>query len=69
VFYNMCSAKLPWAELVANAHGKVHRVRCKVCTKITNKEKFLAFKLDNLWKHGDRRKALAIILRVYKVNN
>jgi hypothetical protein len=26
----------------------------------------LAPKLDNLWKHGGRREALVVILRVYK---
>jgi len=69
VFYDVCNAKLPWVELVANAHGKVHRVKCKVYTKITNKEKLLAIKLDNLWKHGGRRKALATILGVHKIND
>jgi hypothetical protein len=24
VFYDVCKAKLPWAELVTDAHGKVH---------------------------------------------
>jgi hypothetical protein len=48
----MCNAKLPWAELVPNAHGKVHQIKCKVCTKVMNKEKLLALKLDSLWKHG-----------------
>jgi hypothetical protein len=60
----VCNAKLPWVELVADAHGKVHQVRCKVFTKVTNKQKLLALKLDSLWKHGGRRKVLATILRV-----
>jgi hypothetical protein len=29
----------------------------------------LASKLDNLWKHGGRRKALATILGIYKFND
>jgi hypothetical protein len=60
----VCSAKLPWVELVADAHWKVHQIRCKVFTKVTNKEKLLALKLDSLWKHGGRKKALATILVV-----
>ncbi len=52
MFKDMCNAKLPWAELVPNAHGKVHQIKCKVCTKVMNKEKLLALKLDSLWKHG-----------------
>jgi hypothetical protein len=43
------------------------RQRCKVYTKIEGKEKFLAPKLDNLWKHGKRRKALITIPRVCNV--
>jgi hypothetical protein len=52
---------------VVDAHGKVHQVRCKVCTKIKGKEKLLAPKLDNLWKHNGRRKALGTISKVFKV--
>ncbi len=52
---------------MVDAHGKVHKVKCKVCTKIDGKEKLLAPKLDNLWKHNGRRKALGTISRVFKV--
>jgi len=52
---------------VVDAHGKVHKVKCKVCTKIDGKEKLLAPKLDNLWKHNGKRKALGTISRVFKV--
>jgi uncharacterized membrane protein len=30
--------------------------QCKVYTKIKGKEKLMALKLDNLWKHGGRKK-------------
>jgi hypothetical protein len=45
---------------------KVHQVKYKICSKIEGKEKLLAPKLDNLWKHGGRRKPLTNIQGVYK---
>jgi hypothetical protein len=48
-------------------HGKAHQVKCKVCTKIKGKEKLMALKLDNLWKHGGRRKKIMAITKVYNV--
>ncbi len=42
MFQDVWNAKLPWAELMVDAHGKVHQVRCKVYTKIKGKEKLLA---------------------------
>ncbi len=51
---------------MVDAHGKVHQVKCKVCTKREGKEKLLAPKFDNLWKHSGRRKALATISKVFK---
>jgi hypothetical protein len=46
--------------------GKVHQVKYKICSKIEGKEKLLTPKLDNLWKHGGRRKALTNIQGVYE---
>jgi len=46
---------------MVDAHGKVHKVRCKVCSKIGDEEKLLALKLNSLWKHSERRKALVAI--------
>jgi NAD-dependent SIR2 family protein deacetylase len=40
------------AKLVVDAHGKVHQVKCTICTKIEGKEKLLAPKLNSLWKHS-----------------
>jgi hypothetical protein len=39
-----------------NVDGKVHQVKCKIYTKIEEKETLLALQLDNLWKHDGRRK-------------
>lgn len=36
--------------------GQMHRVRCKICTKVGCKEKLLVPKLDGLHKHVGRRK-------------
>jgi hypothetical protein len=46
VFQDVWNVKLPWVNSMVDAHGKVHPVRCKVCTKIKGKEKLLAFKLN-----------------------
>jgi len=46
---------------------KVHDVTCKVYTKVKGKKKLLAPKLDNLWKHTGKRKALTTIPRVCNV--
>ncbi len=50
-----------WVESMVDVDGKVHQVRWKVYAKLRGKKKLLAFKLDSLWKHGGRRKALTII--------
>ncbi len=68
MFHGVLSVKLPWTKSTANACGKVHQVKCKVYTKIEGKEKLFPPKLDNLWKHSGRRKALATIRKVCKAN-
>jgi hypothetical protein len=45
----------------------VHKVKCKVCSKIEWKDKLLTLKFDNFWKHNGRRKALVVIPGVCKV--
>lgn len=51
------AARLPWAESVVNADGKIRQVHCKICTEVEGKEKLLVPKLEFLWKHCGRRKA------------
>jgi hypothetical protein len=48
-------------------NGKVHHVKCKICSKIEGKEKLLALKLDNVWKHGGMNIILVIMPSVWKV--
>jgi hypothetical protein len=48
VYQDIWATKLPWAESVLGNDGKVHQVRCLVCTKINGREKLLAPKLDTL---------------------
>jgi len=67
VFHNILNAKFPWAKLILGLDGKVHQVRCKICSKIEGIEKKLSLKLDSLWKHDNRKQALIAILNVYKV--
>jgi len=59
--------KTPMAKLMLGLNGKVHHVKCKICSKIEGKKKLLAPKLDNLWKHGGMSKILVIIPNVCKV--
>jgi len=49
---------------VVDKQRKLHLVRCKVCSKIDGKDKMFALKIDNLWKHAKRRKALVVILGI-----
>jgi hypothetical protein len=58
VFHNILNAKLPWAKLILGLNGKVHQVRCKICSKIEGIEKKLSLKLDSLWKHDCNSKCL-----------
>ncbi len=44
--------------------GKVHLMKCKVCSKIDGKDKIFAPKIGSLHKHVGRRKALVAIPKV-----
>jgi hypothetical protein len=48
---------------MVDEQGRVHKIKWKICTKINYKEKLLAPKLDNFWKHGGRRMVLVVIPR------
>jgi hypothetical protein len=56
--------KLPWVEFLLGVDGKVVQVWCKVCTQIKGKLKLLFPKINSLWKHAKRHKALVIMPRV-----
>jgi hypothetical protein len=47
---------------VVDEQGKVHLVRCKVCSKINGKDKI--FSLKSLQKHARRRKALMAVPKI-----
>jgi hypothetical protein len=53
------SAKLPWAEGVLLADGRLYMVRCRACTVVESREKLLSLKWDTLCKHEGRRRAQA----------
>jgi hypothetical protein len=57
-FQDSWAAKLPWAEAVMGADRRISQVRCKVCTFVERRDKLLVAKIDSLWKHAGRRKAL-----------
>ena len=48
VFQDIWVVKLPWAESILEADGKVYQVRCLVYMKIEGRDKLLAPKLDTL---------------------
>jgi hypothetical protein len=60
------AARLPWAESVLGRDGRVTQVKCKVCSEVEGREKLLAPKIDSLWKHAGRRRALTSIGTVKK---
>jgi hypothetical protein len=39
--------------------GSITQVRCKVCSDVEGREKLLVPKIDSLYKHAGRRRALA----------
>jgi NAD-dependent SIR2 family protein deacetylase len=38
-------AKFQWAKLVVEVHGKLHYVRCKICTNVEHREKVIGAKV------------------------
>jgi hypothetical protein len=48
---------LPWVEFVVDERGLVQQVRCKMCTFVKGKKKFLAPKMDSLLKHVGHKRA------------
>jgi hypothetical protein len=57
-FQDSWAAKLPWAEAVMGADGRITQVWCKICSDIEGREKLFVPKIDSLYKHAGRRKAL-----------
>jgi hypothetical protein len=55
-FQDSWAAKLPWAESVSSEDRLVTHVLCKICTKVSGKDKLLAPKFDSLCKHASRKK-------------
>jgi hypothetical protein len=38
--------------------GCMAQVRCRICTNVKGRDKLLVPKIDGLWKHAGRRRAL-----------
>jgi hypothetical protein len=55
---------MPWAEAVIRAIGQVTQVCCKIYSKVEQREKPLVPKIDSLYKHAWRRRALTDIGKV-----
>ncbi|KAG0611275.1 hypothetical protein M758_7G128500 [Ceratodon purpureus] len=57
-FQDSWAAKLPWAEAVVGCDGSITQVRCKICSNVEAREKLMVPKIDSLYKHAGRRKAM-----------
>jgi hypothetical protein len=47
-------AKLPWAEAMLGANGKVNMVKCCVSSQIESRKQLLVPKFDSLQKHAEK---------------
>jgi hypothetical protein len=63
-FQNAELTKLFWVKFIVHVNGRVHKVKCKVCSKIKGHNKLLILKLNSLWKHIGQRKATTTIFNV-----
>jgi hypothetical protein len=63
-FQNAKVTKLLWAKIIVRVNGRVHKVKCKVCSKIKRHNKLLVSKLNFLWKHSGERNATITIFNV-----
>jgi hypothetical protein len=60
------ATKLPWEKNVLNVNGFVTHVRCRICTKVSRKEKFLEpSKYDYICKHVGRKKTNPMLALVW----
>jgi hypothetical protein len=57
-FQDRWVALLLSVEAVVGGDGRMSQVHCKVCSHVEGQEKLLVAKIDSLWKHTRRRKAL-----------
>jgi hypothetical protein len=57
-FQDFWAAKLPWAKGVVGADGRITQVYCTICIDIEGREKLLVSKINSLYKHASRRRAL-----------
>jgi hypothetical protein len=65
-FKDIWATKLPWEKNVVNVDGFVTHVRCKICTKVSRKEKFLEpSKYDYLCKYVGRKKTSPMLALVW----
>ena len=68
-FQDRWAALVPWAEAIVGGDGRVSQARCKVCSHMEGWKKLLVPilpKIDSLWKHARRCKALTTFGRVKK---
>jgi hypothetical protein len=56
--------KLLWVKFIVHVNGRVHKLKCKVCSKIKGHNKLLVSKLTFLWKHIGQRKATTTLFNV-----
>ena len=52
------ACKLPWAEGILTNQGRLHMVKCTVCSTMEKSDRLMQPKWDTLKKHEGRRKAI-----------
>lgn len=65
-FQDSWAAKLSWDKAVMGVDGKISQVRYKMCIFVERQDKLLVVKIDFLWKHVGRCKALCDTPKVKK---
>ncbi len=50
--------QFPWAKMLKNDSGEIHRVKCIVCSNVKGKDVILGLKFDTFEKHVGKTKVV-----------
>ena len=62
-FQDSWAGKLPNAESEMAVGSTISQIRCKICTKVEGREKLLVPKIDRLFNHAGRRRAMVDMVK------
>jgi hypothetical protein len=65
VFQDRWVVKFPWFEPICGPNMKMKMVKCKICSDIEGREKFIVPKLDSFIKHFGMKKCSKAKLKVF----